>query len=72
MLPRKHSGGIRVVFDEHRPVTNAWLILPFTLAHNLYLGELADRHVDLGDAQGQSNTDDKQQDRVSRELLARA
>ena len=40
-------------------VANAGLLLPVTLAHHLGLGELVDRHVDLGDAPGRSNPGDK-------------
>ena len=39
---------IHVAFDDHRLVANAGLLLPVTLAHHLGLGELVDRHVDLG------------------------
>ena len=38
---------------------NAGLILPVTLAQHLGLGELVDRHVDLGDAPGRANAGDK-------------
>ena len=40
-------------------VANAGLLLPITLAHHLGLGELVDRHVDLGDAPGRANAGDK-------------
>ena len=50
MIPRKHPDGIRVAFDDHRLVANAGLLLPASLALRLELGELADQHVDLGDA----------------------
>ena len=33
--------------------------MPVTLAHYLGLGELVDRHVDLGDAPGRANAGDK-------------
>ena len=59
MLPRKHPDRIHVAFDDHRLVANAGLILPATLALRLGLGELADGHVDLGDAPGRANTGDK-------------
>ena len=59
MLPRKHPDGIRVAFDDHRLVANAGLILPVTLTLRLGLGELVDRHVDLGHAPGRANTGDK-------------
>ena len=59
MLPRKHSDGIRVAFDDHRLVANAGLLLPATLARHLGLTRLVDRHLDLGDALGRANTGDK-------------
>ena len=46
-------------FDDHRLVANAGLMLPATLALRLGLGELVDRHVDLGRAPGWANTGDK-------------
>ena len=59
MLPRNHPGRIRVSFDDHRLVANAGLLLPASLALRLGLGELVDRHVDLGDAPGRANPGDK-------------
>ena len=59
MLPRNDPDRINVAFDDHRLVNNAGLILPVTLAHHLGLGELVDRHVDLGDAPGRANAGDK-------------
>ena len=59
MLPRNHPDRIRIVFDDHRLVANAGLILPATLAQHLGLGELVDRHLDLGGAPGRANTGDK-------------
>ena len=59
MLPRNHPGRIRVCFDDHRLVANAGLLLPASLALRLGLGELVDRHVDLGDAPGRANPGDK-------------
>ena len=35
------------------------MLLPVTLAHHLGLGQLVDRHVDLGRAPGQGNESDK-------------
>ena len=52
MLPLDHPDRIQVVFDDHRQVANAGLLLPVTLAHHLDLRELVDNHVDLGDAPG--------------------
>ena len=48
MLPRNHPDRIRIVFDDHRLVANAGLLLPATLARHLGLGELVDYHLDLG------------------------
>ena len=59
MLPRNHSDRIRIVFDDHRLVANAGLLLPATLAQHLGLGELVDHHLDLGGAPGRANTGDK-------------
>ena len=59
MLPRHDPDRINIAFDDHRLVANAGLILPVTLAHHLGLGELVDRHLDLGDAPGRANAGDK-------------
>ena len=59
MLPRNDPDRIQIAFDDHRLVANAGLILPVTLPHHLGLGELVDRHVDLGDAPGRANAGDK-------------
>ena len=59
MLPPERPDRIHVAFDDHRLVANAGLLLPVTLAHHLGLGELVDRHVDLGDAPGRANAGDK-------------
>ena len=59
MLPPESPHRIRVAFDDHRLVANAGLLLPATLALRLGLGELVDRHVDLGCAPGRANTGDK-------------
>ena len=59
MLPPERPDHVHVAFDDHRLVANAGLLLPLTLAHHLGLGELVDRHVDLGRAPGQANTGDK-------------
>ena len=42
MLPRNHPDRIRIVFDDHRLVANAGLLLPATLARHLGLRELVD------------------------------
>ena len=59
MLPRNHPDRIQIVFDDPRLVANAGLLLPSTLAQHLGLGELVDRHLDLGGAPGRANTGDK-------------
>ena len=59
MLPRNHPNRIRIAFDDPRLVANAGLMLPATLALHLGLGELVDRHLDLGGAPGRANTGDK-------------
>ena len=59
MLSRNHPDRIRIVFDDHRLVANAGLLLPATLAQHLGLGELVDYHLDLGSAPGRANTGDK-------------
>ena len=59
MLPRERLDRIEIAFDDHRLVANAGLLLPVTLAHHLGLGELVDRHVDLGEAPGRANAGDK-------------
>ena len=59
MLPLESPDRIRVAFDDHRLVANAGLLLPASLALRLGLNELADSHVDLGDAPGRANTGDK-------------
>ena len=59
MLPLESPDRIRVAFDDHRLVANAGLLLPATLALRLGLNELADSHVNLGDAPGRANTGDK-------------
>ena len=59
MLPPERLDRIHVTFDDHRLVANGELILPVTLAHHLGLGELVERHIDLGDAPGRANGGDK-------------
>ena len=59
MLPQNNPDRIRIVFDDHRLVANARLLLPATLARHLGLRELVDRHLDLGGAPGRANTGDK-------------
>ena len=59
MLPRNNPGRIRIVFDDHRLVANAGLLLSATLTQHLGLRELAEHHLDLGGAPGRANTRDK-------------
>ena len=59
MLPRHYPDRIHIVFDDHRLVANAGLILPSTLALRLGLPQLVDRRLDLGHATGRANTGDK-------------
>ena len=59
MLPRNHPDRIRIVFDDHRLVANAGMLLPATLARHLGLPELVQQHLDLDDAPGRANTGDK-------------
>ena len=59
MLPLEHPDRIQIAFDDHRLVNNAGLLLPATLALNLGLRQLVDRHLDLGRAPGRANTGDK-------------
>ncbi len=59
MLPLESPDRIRVAFDDHRLVANAGLLLPATLALRLGLNELADSHVDLGNAPRRANSGDK-------------
>ena len=59
MLPQNKPDRIRILFDDHRLVANAGLLLPATLARHLGLRELVDHHLDLGVAPGRANTGDK-------------
>ena len=59
MLPQNKPDRIRIVFDDHRLVANAGLLLPASLARHLGLRELVDHHLDLGGAPGRANTGDK-------------
>ena len=59
MLPLERPDRMYVAFDDHRLVANAGLLLPVTLARHLGLGELVDRHIDLGRAPGRANAGDK-------------
>ena len=56
MLPQNKPDRIRILFDDHRLVANAGLILPTTLALHLGLPQLLRKHLDLGGAPGRANT----------------
>ena len=59
MLPTSNPDRVDIAFDDDRPVDHAGLLLPATLAGRLGLRELADAHLDLGDAAGRANAGDK-------------
>ena len=59
MLPQNKPDRVRILFDDHRLVADAGLLLPATLARHLGLRELVDHHLDLGGAPGRANTGDK-------------
>ena len=59
MLPQNKPDRIRILFDDHRLVANAGLLLPATLALRLGLPQLLRKHLDLGGAPGRANTGDK-------------
>ena len=59
MLPQNKPDRIRILFDDHRLVANAGLLLPATLALRLVLPQLLRKHLDLGGAPGRANTGDK-------------
>ena len=52
MLPQNNPDRIRIIFDDHRLVANAGLLLPATLARHLGLPQLVQQRLDLGDAPG--------------------
>ena len=59
MRSPEQPGRIHAAFDDHRLVANGGVLLPVTLTHHLGLGELVDRHVDLGDAPGRADVEEK-------------
>ena len=59
MLPTSDPDRIDIAFDDDRLVDHAGLLLPATLAGRFGLRELAERHLDLGDAPGRANVGDK-------------
>ena len=72
MLPQNKPDRIRILFDDHRLVANAGLLLPATLARHLGLRELVDHHLDLGGAPGRAlNTGDKMLTLVASALARR-
>ena len=70
-LPQNKPDRIRILFDDHRLVANAGLILPATLALRLGLPQLLRKHVDLGGAPGRANTGDKMMTLVASALETR-
>ena len=59
MLATSDPDRIDIAFDDNHLVDHAGLLLPATLARRLGLRELADAHVDLGDAAGRAHAGDK-------------
>ena len=59
MLATSSPDRIHIAFDDDHLVDHAGLLLPATLAGRLGLCELADAHLDLGDAAGRANVGDK-------------
>ena len=59
MLSQNNPDRIRIVFDDHRLVANAGLLLPATLALHLGLSQLVQQRLDLGGAPGWANAGDK-------------
>ncbi len=59
MLATSNPDRIDIAFDDDRLGDHAGLLLPATLAGRLGLRELADAHLDLGDAPGRANAGDK-------------
>ena len=68
MLPIVDPDRVNVVFDDHRLIANAGLLLPLTLARRLRLGELTDEYLDLGSASGRANAGAKLQTLVASAL----
>ena len=67
MLPQNNPDRIRILFDDHRLVADAGLLLLATLARDLGLREL-----DLGGAPGRANTGDKMLTLVVSALVGRS
>ena len=59
MLPRNHPDRIRIVFDDHRLVNNAGLLLPATWPGTSACGNSLTITLNLGGAPGRANTGDK-------------
>ena len=59
MLPTSDPDRIDIAFDDDHLVDHAGLLLPATLAGRFGFRELADAHLDLGDAAGRANAGDK-------------
>ena len=58
MLAPSSPDRLQIAFDDDRLVDHAGLLLPATLADRLGLRELADAHVDFGDAAGRAHAGD--------------
>ena len=52
MLPGNDPDRIQIIFDNHRLVANAGLILPTTLPRHFGLPQLVQQRLDLGNAPG--------------------
>ena len=59
MLPQNKPDRIRILFDDHRLVANAGLILPPPSPCALACPNSSRKHLDLGGAPGRANTGDK-------------
>ena len=70
MLPQNKPDRIRILFDDHRLVANAGLILPATLALRLACPN-SSGSFDLGGAPGRANTGDKMMTLVASALARR-
>ena len=68
MLPPEDPDRTRVAFDDHRLVANSVLLLSVTLALCLGLCEMADQHLNLGDAPGRANPGDKLMTQIASDL----
>ncbi len=58
MLPQNKPDRIRILFDDHRLVANAGLLVPATL-RTWACENSSDHHLDLGGAPGRANTGER-------------